>query len=34
MTKAQMASVQLIFLLALPGAILGLGGLVWFRRRH
>jgi hypothetical protein len=34
MTKAQMASVQLIFLLVLPGSILGFGGLVWFRRRH
>ena len=34
MTHAQIRSVQLILLLALPGAMLLLGGIVWLRRRH
>lgn len=34
MTQAQLRSVQLVLLLALPGAVLLLGFLVWLRRRH
>jgi hypothetical protein len=34
MTKAQLNRVRWIFLGAMPGGILALGGLVWFRRRH
>jgi hypothetical protein len=34
MTQAQLRSVQLILLLALPGAVLLLGFFVWLRRRH
>jgi hypothetical protein len=34
MTQAQMRSVRWIFMGALPGGILALGGLVWLRRRR
>ena len=34
MTHAQMTSIRWIFLGAMPGGILLLGGLVWLRRRH
>jgi hypothetical protein len=34
MTNSQMRHVSWIFLAAMPGAILLLGGLVWVRRRH
>ncbi len=34
MTRAQMTSIQWIFLAGMPGAILAFGGLVWLRRRH
>jgi hypothetical protein len=34
MTKAQMNSVRWLFLAAMPGGILVLGGLVWFQRRR
>ena len=34
MTKAQMTSVRWIFMGAMPGGILALGGLVWLRRRR
>jgi hypothetical protein len=33
MTPAQSQAVQILFLAALPGAVLALGGLVWLRRR-
>jgi hypothetical protein len=33
LTKSQMQSVQLMLLGAMPGALLALGGLVWWRRR-
>jgi ABC-2 type transport system permease protein len=33
-THAQMTSIRWIFLAAMPGGILLLGGLVWLRRRH
>jgi hypothetical protein len=34
MTKAQLRSTQTILLVGMPGAILGLGVVVWFRRRN
>ena len=34
MTQAQLYSVRWLFLAGMPGAILLVGGLVWFRRRH
>ena len=34
LTRAQMTSIRWIFLGAMPGGILLLGGLVWLRRRH
>ncbi len=34
MTHAQLRSVQIILLAVLPGAVLFLGLIVWFRRRH
>ncbi|MGO8700703.1 MAG: Gldg family protein [Limisphaerales bacterium] len=34
MTNGQQRTVQWLFLGALPGAVLALGGLVWMRRRH
>ena len=34
LTHAQMTSIRWIFLGAMPGSILLLGGLVWLRRRH
>ncbi|HXD01229.1 MAG TPA: DUF4350 domain-containing protein [Verrucomicrobiae bacterium] len=34
MTHAQMTSIRWIFLGAMPGGILLLGGIVWLRRRH
>jgi LPXTG-motif cell wall-anchored protein len=34
MTRGQQQTVQWLFLAALPGAVLALGGLVWLRRRR
>lgn len=34
MTRAQLRSAQVLLLLGLPGTVLAIGGLVWFRRRR
>lgn len=34
LTSAQLRTVRIVFLAALPGGVLGIGLLVWFRRRH
>ena len=33
MTQSQMTQLRWLFLAAMPGAVLFLGGLVWLRRR-